>query len=294
MRVRITHTTRYRYHRPVRFGRHQLVLRPREGHDLAITEHHLHIEPAHAVTWMRDVHGNVIAAVTFAAAASELVIINDVRVLRTAPFPTRQLHVPCRLDWPPRYDPLESAMVNAYLTMQYPDELSGLREWLQAHFSPQSDDAEGSALALAQAVHSAIRYRRRMEKGVQSPQQTLQLGSGSCRDMATLLMEVSRASGLAARFASGYLHAAASLTGNASTHAWVEVYLPQLGWRGFDPTMGKMVDARHIVTGVSHHPRGVMPVSGTFEGSAADFVELHVAVRTQEEPQPSRSRAPAA
>ena len=90
MRVRITHTTCYRYHRPVRFGRHQLVLRPREGHDLAITEHHLHIEPEHAVTWLRDVHGNVIASVAFAAAASALTIVNDVRVLRTAPFPTRQ------------------------------------------------------------------------------------------------------------------------------------------------------------------------------------------------------------
>ena len=90
------------------------------------------------MTWLRDVHGNVIASVSFAAAANELVIINDVRVQRTAPFPTRQLHVPFRLDWPPRYDPLESAMVNAYLTMQYPEELDELRNWLAAHFSPQA------------------------------------------------------------------------------------------------------------------------------------------------------------
>lgn len=284
MRVRITHTTRYRYHRSVNFGRHHLVLRPREGHDLAIAEHRLHIEPAHTVTWLRDVHGNVIASVSFTEASSALTIVNDVLVVRVAPFPARQMHVPFRLDWPPRYDPLESAVVTAYLTMQYPGQETALRAWLAAHFSPTADDAEGSALALTRAVHSAIRYRRRMEKGVQSPMDTVELASGSCRDMATLLMEVARASGLAARFASGYLHAASSMAGNASTHAWVEMYLPQLGWRGFDPTMGEMVDARHIVTGVSQHPRGVMPVSGTFEGTAADFADLSVAVRTQEEP----------
>lgn len=283
MRIRITHTTRYHYHRPVCFGRHRLVLRPREGHDLAIIEHKLQVEPANAITWVRDVHGNVIASVAFAQPADSLVIVNDVLVLRAAPFPARQLHVPFRVEWPPQYDPLETVAVAAYLSPQYPDQEGGLREWLGAHFVPPADDAEGAALSLTRAVYAGIRYRRRMEKGVQSPLETLYLASGSCRDMATLLMETARASGLAARFASGYLHAASSIAGNASTHAWVEVYLPQLGWRGFDPTMGEMVDARHIVTGVSHHPRGVMPVSGTFEGTAADLADLSVAVRTREE-----------
>jgi transglutaminase-like putative cysteine protease len=149
--------------------------------------------------------------------------------------------------------------------------------------SPSADDAEGAVLALCRAIHDRITYRRRLEKGVQSPADTLALASGSCRDVATLMMEAARAAGLAARFASGYLHAGASLTGNASTHAWTEVYLPLLGWRGFDPTMGTAVDARHIVTGVSHHPRGVMPVSGSFDGTAADHAGLTVSVLTAEE-----------
>lgn len=283
MRIRITHTTRYRYHRPVAFGRHRLVLRPREGHDLAIVEHRLDIQPSHDLSWVRDVHGNVIALVEFASAADTLAIVNDVLVLRTAPFPARQLHVPFRVDWPPRYDPLEAAPLASCLAPQYPEEEAEVRQWLAASFSPEAADAEGTALALARAVCSGIRYRRRLEKGVQSPAETLRAGSGSCRDLATLMMEAARASGLAARFASGYLHAASSIAGNASTHAWVEVYLPLLGWRGLDPTMGEAVDARHIVTGVSHHPRGVMPVSGTFDGSAADLAEHSVSVQTREE-----------
>jgi transglutaminase-like putative cysteine protease len=283
MRLTIRHETRYRYLRPVRFGRHRLVLRPREGHDLAVTRHALSIEPAHLLTWVRDVHGNVIALVDFSEPGTQLSIVNEVTVTRTAAFPDGAFHSPFRVPWPPAYDALEATPVAAYAASIYQDERQGLAGWLAECFAPAEDDAEGALLALCRTVHGRIAYRRRHEKGVQSPLETLRIASGSCRDMATLLMEAARASGLAARFASGYLHADASIAGRASTHAWTEIYLPLLGWRGFDPTLGEAVDLRHVVTGVSHHPRGVMPVSGKFDGVAADFAELTVAVRTTEE-----------
>ena len=135
-------------------------------------------------------------------------------------------------------------------------------------------------LALCRRIHAAIKYQRRVEKGVQTPAQTVALGTGSCRDMATLLMEAARASGVAARFASGYLHGRASMAGDASTHAWAEVYLPTLGWRGLDPTIGDVTATNHIVTGVSTHPRGVMPVSGTFTGEPGAYLGLKVTVKT--------------
>jgi transglutaminase-like putative cysteine protease len=125
-----------------------------------------------------------------------------------------------------------------------------------------------------------VKYRRRTAKGVQTPAETLGLASGSCRDLATLLMEVARVMGVAARFASGYLHGRASLAGNASTHAWAEVYLPTLGWRGFDPTIGATTSVQHIVTGVCTHPRGVMPVSGSFSGAPADYLGLTASVKS--------------
>ena len=72
------------------------------------------------------------------------------------------------------------------------------------------------------------------------------------------------------------------MAGTAATHAWAEVYLPMLGWRGFDPTIGTAISLRHIVTGVSSHPRGVMPVSGTYIGGAGDHAELRAMVTTAE------------
>ena len=132
-----------------------------------------------------------------------------------------------------------------------------------------------------QKVRRAIGYRRREEKGVQSPGETLAVGSGSCRDLAALVLECWRALGFPARFASGYLHCAASEAGRASSHAWAEVYLPEVGWIGFNPTLGALTSSQHVVTGVSNHPRGVMPITGTFYGQCGLGEGMEVTVRTR-------------
>jgi transglutaminase-like putative cysteine protease len=280
MRLHIEHVTRYAYARPVALQRHRLVLRPREGHDLRVERMALTLAPASAVEWIRDVFGNSIALVDFLEPAGELRIANDIVLERLSPFPTRARHEPWHVPFPPQYDPLESAVTAVYAQPTYLDDVPALQAWLRAEPADDPLDAEGAVLALCRRVHAAIGYQRRTEKGTQSPARTLTLKTGSCRDMATLLMEAARASGVAARFASGYLHGRASMAGEASTHAWAEVYLPTLGWRGFDPTLGDVTGAGHIVTGVSTHPRGVMPVSGTFTGAPGDYLGLTVSVKT--------------
>jgi transglutaminase-like putative cysteine protease len=278
----IRHRTVYRYAAPVRFGRHRLVLRPREGHDLRIISMQLTIEPEHRLTWARDVHGNSLALVDFEAAATRLQIVNDVVVERHAPFPRKDLHKPFLVAWPVQYPVEEQAVVNAYRALSFPDEATAVLQWLDAHLPRLNDDAEGMLLELCGKIHQSIAYQHRSEKGVQSPVQTLRNGKGSCRDMATLMMDAARLLGVASRFASGYLHGSASLDGRASPHAWTEIYLPTLGWRGFDPTSGTEIGLQHIATGVSQHPRGVMPVSGTYEGPGGSFLGMDVDVLTRE------------
>jgi transglutaminase-like putative cysteine protease len=113
---------------------------------------------------------------------------------------------------------------------------------------------------------------------VQSPLETLSLASGSCRDMATLLLESTRVLGLASRFASGYLDGTASRAGHAVTHAWAEIYFPEHGWFGCDPSLGEGTSDKHIVCGVSSHPRGVMPVSGSYAGPRSSYRGMTVSV----------------
>jgi transglutaminase-like putative cysteine protease len=285
VRLHIAHTTAYAYARPVSFGRHRLVIRPREGHDLRVERMELRLEPAHRLMWIRDVFGNSIALVDWLEPASSLSIVSDIVVERLAPFPGRALHDPWRVPFPPHYDPLEMTVTDVYRLPSFPEDGPAVRAWLQQAFTDADPlDAEGTMLALCELVRRTVAYRRRSEKGVQSPVQTLRLGSGSCRDLATLMMDAARHLGVSARFASGYFHCAASMAGHASTHAWTETYLPTLGWRGFDPTTGRAVGLTHIVTGVSSHPRGVMPVAGVFAGNRDDCTSMTVSVRTEELP----------
>ncbi len=276
-RLLIEHNTIYSYHRPVSFGRHRLVIRPREGHDLRVESMKLSISPGHELLWARDVFNNSVAIVDFHEAASQLEVRSSVVVQRCMPFPSQDPEVPCRISLPVEYDVLEVPVAAAYQTISYPDDLTDVRAWLK-QLSLQTD-AESLLQSLCELIHTHVKYQRRHVKGVQTPAQTLKLQSGSCRDMATLMMDAARMLGLSARFASGYLDCPASEAGRASTHAWTEIYLPILGWRGFDPTLGEPTSLKHIVVGVSNHPRGVMPISGVFNGSSADYIDMVAQVK---------------
>jgi transglutaminase-like putative cysteine protease len=279
----IEHRTTYRYVRPVEFGRHRLVMRPREGHDARVVRMTLEIRPQHRLIWTRDVFDNSIAVVDFVEPADELDIHSRVVVERSPPYVIEEPHAGRSVAYPVVYDPLESTVTAAYQALSFPEDAEELTAWLDRELpAARRVDGKQAALALGELVHERIRYVRRGEKGVQPPAKTLQLGSGSCRDLATLMMDAARTLGLAARFVSGYLHCPASEAGGASTHAWTEVYLPVVGWHGFDPTLGEPTSEKHIVTGVSNHPRGVMPVSGMFSGASGDYRSMTVHVRTEE------------
>jgi transglutaminase-like putative cysteine protease len=151
-------------------------------------------------------------------------------------------------------------------------------------------------MALLETMTSAIRdeftYVRRSAKGVQSPESTLRLRSGSCRDFAVFMMEAVRSLGLAARFVSGYIFIpseadqAATVSGGA-THAWLQVYLPGAGWVDFDPT-NRIVGNRNLIrVAVAWDHGQALPLWGTFIGQASSFLGMDVEVNVAE-PTPSR------
>ena len=281
-RLRIQHETIYCYKEPVHFGPHRLILRPREGHDIRVEEMTLQVEPQFGLDWSRDVFGNSVATIHLLEPAKELRIRNHVILRQTAPFPLRTDRQPKPSAFPLEYSPFESAVAAAYQATTFPGDVAAVKAWVAGQMDlSRGESAESIVAALNRRVRESHKYARRETKGVQTPAETLHKKSGSCRDMATLLLEALRALGFPARFASGYLHCLASEAGHASTHAWAEVYLPEIGWVGYDATTGKPTSTNHVVTGVSNHPRGVMPITGSFFGDSKHYVEMKVSVQTE-------------
>ncbi len=129
-------------------------------------------------------------------------------------------------------------------------------------------------------------YTRRSQKGVQSPSETLQSRRGSCRDFAVLMMEAARSLGLAARFVSGYIFVPgmeARTLGGGATHAWMQAYLPGAGWLDFDPTNSIVGNRNLIRVAVAWDPTQVLPLWGTFTGSASAFLSMDVTVSVTED-----------
>ena len=280
--LRIIHQTTYCYKTAVRFGDHRLVLRPREGHDVQVKDMRLEISPEFELKWGRDVFGNSVATAYFLSPADRLTIRSEVLLQQTAPFPLQSSRPATVVPFPVEFAALESAVVAAYQVTTFPDDVERVKQWVTAAIDLSAvSGAEEAVAAVARVIRDSIQYRRRDARGVQTPAETLASNSGSCRDMATLMLEALRVIGLPARFASGYLDCAASEAGRASTHAWAEAYLPEIGWTGYDPTLGVATSGHHVVTGVSNHPRGVMPVSGTFFGDKDCYLGMSVAVQTE-------------
>jgi len=293
MKICIKHRTTYNYKEPVSFGQHKILIRPREGHDLHIESSILDIQPAHTIHWMRDVNGNSIAKVDFTEEASQLMIYSELMLQHYDSNPLDFIVDESAVQYPFIYEPDAQPELAVFMHIIYPKDTARLREWLVQFWKP-GDKVETIVLLqnVTKHIQETFEYKRRDERGVQTPAETLEKNSGSCRDFATLMLEACRCWGLAARFVSGYMQCEATEAGGASTHAWAEVYLPGAGWKGFDPTSGIMTGAQHVTVAVSRDPENASPISGSFNGPADAFLNIQVDVSVTQEDKLAAVTAP--
>ncbi|MGZ8252564.1 MAG: transglutaminase family protein [Methylophilaceae bacterium] len=264
-RLRIQHVTEYQFPTEVTLNQHRLLLRPREGHDVRIESSKLKITPDYTIKWQRDVFDNSLAVVNFLERSDKLIIASEVVIQHYEQAPYDFLVDDYAVNFPFMYEQGEQVDLAAFQRMVFLNDQQTINSWL-LQLGLYGMETFALLVKLNQAISNNFRYQMREEAGVQSPAQTLTQRSGSCRDYATLFIEACRSLGLASRFVSGYLHAPATEAGNATTHAWVEVYLPGTGWKGFDPTAGEVTGNRHIAVAVARDPEAVPPVSGSFIG----------------------------
>ena len=284
MKIRISHRTTYRYREPVSFGPHYVMLRPREGHDIHIESSILEITPAHNTRWIRDVNGNCIAKLDFLEPSNRLTIHSELLLHHYDTNPFDFLLDKNASTYPFVYPAESKSELAAFTQTLYPKDTAALSAWQQPFWRPgQSVGTMDLLQNLNLHIHRTLRYQQRNDEGVQTPAQTLNLQSGSCRDFATLFVEACRTWGLASRFVSGYMLCEATGAGGASTHAWAEVYLPGAGWKGFDPTSGIVTGSQHIAVAVSRDPEKAAPISGSFSGPANAFLGMDINVLVTED-----------
>jgi transglutaminase-like putative cysteine protease len=280
-RLKIEHLTTYEFTEQVKLGPHRLMIRPREGHDVRIESSQLRIRPTAVVKWHRDFFGNSVGDVRFRESSSTLFIGSEVIIEHYEENPLDFLIDPLAVQYPFEYPTNEWADVAPYRGPSFDGEWRSAHEWV-ARFWRRGQVTQTFALldAINRTIAREFTYAERHAEGVQSPEETLQRKSGSCRDFATLFIETCRALGLPARFVSGYLCGFGTNGPGGSMHAWAEVYLPGAGWKGFDSTLGEITGSSHIAAAVSRQPASVSPVSGSFFGSAGRSPVLLVGVRT--------------
>jgi uncharacterized protein (DUF2126 family) len=297
LQVALQHRTAYAYDRPVELGPQIIRLRPAPHCRTRILSYSLEVEPKqHFLNWQQDPHSNYLARVVIPDKTRRFVVevglVAEIAVINPFDFFLEPAAETVPLD----YEPLTRKDLEPYLEVTPPGpRLSDLI----ASIPKERQGTVSFLVELNGRLEREIEYVIRMEPGIQSFEETLRQGRGSCRDSAWLLVQILRHCGLAARFVSGYLIQlkpdVAALDGPSGAaedftdlHAWAEVYLPGAGWVGLDPTSGLFAGEGHIPLACTPDPQNAAPISGSAGQAQVDFsFEMRIA-RILETPRVTR------
>jgi transglutaminase-like putative cysteine protease len=294
--LNVRHLTTYRYKRPVEFGDHRMMMRPRDGHDQRLLSAELEIEPEpRRLRWFYDPFDNCVAVASFAGSWTSLRIENRFTVERIqADQPGGEID-PRAQFFPFSYAPAEVPDIARAMERLYSDPAGDFDRWVRQFVTPGATTLTSHLLmTMTYAIKEGFLYERREAAGVQTPLQTLERRRGSCRDFAVLMMEAARALGIAARFVSGYLFVPRAndepvrLSGGA-THAWCQIYVPGAGWLDFDPSNGLVGSKDLIRVAVARDPAHAAPLTGAYVGASGDELGMEVTVEVTQPKQAERA-----
>jgi uncharacterized protein (DUF2126 family)/transglutaminase-like putative cysteine protease len=282
IRVALNHKTRYRYAKPVWLSPHVVRLRPAPHCRTPVASYSLKVTPSeHFLNWQQDPYSNRLARLVFPKKTREFSVEVDLIAELTVQNPFDFFLEKYAEKYPFQYDAVLARELAPYLeALPAGPKLQGLARELRRENIRTVD----YLVELNQQIQERTKYLIRLEPGIQTPEETLTVQSGSCRDSAWLLVQLARHSGLAARFVSGYLIQLApdvkSLDGPSGTekdftdlHAWTEIYVPGAGWIGLDATSGLLAGEGHIPLACSADPVTAAAITGEFSADDESIVD---------------------
>ena len=302
IRVALNHRTSYDYDKLITVNPQMVRLRPAPHCRTPILSYSLKVEPSeHFCNWQQDPHGNFIGRFVFPKKTRRLSVTVDLVADMTVINPFDFFIEDWAEHFPFRYDPGLERELRPFLETE---EFGPTFKKFVAGLDRKKTHIVNFLVELNRICQQQVKYLIRLEPGVQSPEETLVKGSGSCRDSAWLLVQVVRQLGLAARFVSGYLIQLApdqkSLDGPSGTevdftdlHAWTEIYVPGAGWIGLDPTSGLLAGEGHIPLAATPDPSSAAPITGSHEKCEVEFDFAMSVTRIHEDPRVTKPYTPA-
>jgi len=281
MLFHIAHATTYQYSRPVALDPHTLRLRPRHDGSQVLKNVSLEITPRPAgMTEFTDLEGNAAAQVWFSEMTDRLTLSLAVQVetLRENPFDF-VVSEPGVMTLPVRYPEHSRGGLLSYC---HPAQREGPVAWYAEEIAASVGyDTLRFLTALTHDLYERTELIVRLSGEPQSAEETLKTQRGAGRDLAVLLVEACRSQGIASRFASGYWNGYAP-DGRQYLHAWAEVYFPQSGWRGYDPSVGLAVADQHVPVASGLYPGSAASITGAFWGSdVTSHMEVTVSIHAR-------------
>lgn len=283
-RLHVRHNTCYTYSQPIHRSTHAVHLRP--IHDLYqnVFDFQLQLSPTVPVIHYEDVFGNWASRFEIVDPYQQLTIVatSTIELLDVDPFAFASL--PIRPSFPLVWMPWEYKMLSPYLT---PTELpeSQLRElynYAMAFVQNNNQDLMETLFAINLTLFREYQYVPGSTWLETTPWEVYTNRRGVCQDFANLFICLARLLGLPARYVCGYLYTGQNDGSRAlsdATHAWLQVYIPNVGWKGFDPTNGKLQCTDHIRVAVGRHYRDATPTAGTFYTPAYETMTIDVQVQ---------------
>lgn len=276
----IHHTTTLRYSAPVSQSVMELRARPRSDSPQLCLQFHIHTLPRTHVSHFHDHQGNAIACFDLPNHHRYLSIVMDsfVALHPIDAFATLRKDCTWKI-----LDSLNATHV--FWDWLEPSSLTLPGDLLEAtirnlELERESDPLQ-TALCINTAVSDLLDYMEQPTPLPAAIDEILTTRSGAAPEFTHVMIALCRRMGLPARYVSGYLFQSSQdtdLSGVGALHAWAEVYLPSIGWVGFDPTNNLVAYDRHIRVAIGRDAQDVLPMRSIFRGDAQQMTELAVRV----------------
>ncbi len=279
----VRHTTHFKYDQPIQHSSHCVHLRPIDDARQSVLDYQLKIAPDVPIFDFEDVFGNFSSRFEIRQPYSELTLTAESTVALSRVDPFAFTHAPIRPSFPLIWMPWEHRMLSPYLApLELPEtQLRELYDYAMSFVERNHHDLMETLFAINLALFREYSYVPGSTKLETTPYEVFTSKQGVCQDFANLFICMARLLGIPARYVCGYVYT--SNTGIApaqsdASHAWLQLYLPEVGWRGFDPTNGVLASFNHVRVAYGRHYRDAAPTSGTLYSTATERMTIDVQV----------------